>query len=194
MRTSSLSAGFATAAVLVLSTAGPALAEEITVTGSGSGAQEAPGPGEDDATVEGDFTLDTDTGTISYTVTVDGNDEQVAAGHIHEAPVGVAGPVVIPLDAAAINSGSEASTTVDPALAQDIADAPGDYYLNVHSASFPDGFARAQLGDVSPGSVPAGDGTSAEGPSALVGAGLLAAGVGAVAVGLARRRRGEASG
>lgn len=193
LRTSSLGAGLATAALLVLSTAGPALADEVRITGSGSGAEEVPGPGEDDATVEGDLTIDTDTGTITYTVTVDGNSEQVAAAHIHEAPKGKAGDVVVPLDAAAINAGSEATTEVDAELAQEIAESPEDYYLNVHSKSFPAGFARAQLEDAAPGSVPTGDGSSARDFSALVGAGLVTAGAGAVVLGVARRRRGDAS-
>ena len=189
MRTSGLGASIATAALLVLSTAGPALADEVTLTGSGSGAQEVPGPGEGDATVEGDVTIDTDTGTISYTVTVDGNDEDVAAAHIHKAPKGKAGDVVVPLDAAAINAGSKATTKVNADLAQAIAESPEDYYLNVHSKSFPAGFARAQLEDAAPGSVPAGDGSSARDVTALVGAGLVTAGAGAVALGVARRRR-----
>ena len=189
MRTSSLGAGLATAALLVLSTAGPALADEVRVTGSGSGAQEVPGPGEGDATVKGKVTIDTDTGTISYTVTVDGNDEEVAAAHIHQAPKGKAGDVVVPLDAAAINAGSAATTKAAPDLAQKIAESPENYYLNVHSKSFPAGFARAQLEDAAPGSVPAGDGSSARDFSVLVGAGLVTAGAGAVALGVARRRR-----
>lgn len=193
MRSSTLGAGVATAVLLVLSSAGPALADEVRVTGSGSGAAEVPGPGEDDATVKGDLTIDTDTGTITYTLTVDGNSEQVAAAHIHEAPEGKAGDVVVPLDAAAINAGSEATTEVDADLAQEIAQSPEDYYLNVHSKSFPAGFARAQLEDAAPGSVPTGDGSSARDFSALFGAGLVTAGAGAVALGVARRRRGDAS-
>ena len=157
------------------------------LTGSGSGADEAPGPGEDGATIEGDVSIDTDTGVVTYTVSVAGNSEDVAAAHIHEAPVGTAGPVVVPLDAAAVMAGSQATVTVEPALAAEIAAAPENYYLNAHSASFPNGFARGQLDDSAPSSVPAGDGSSAAGtPFLLVGA-VLVAGVGAVALGLTRR-------
>lgn len=187
MRTSRLGAALTTAAALFLLGAGPAHAEVVMLTGSGSGADEAPDPGEDGATIEGDVSVDTETGVITYTVSVSGNSEDVAAAHIHEAPAGTAGPVVVPLDAAAVMDGTEATATVDPAIAAEIAESPENYYLNAHSASFPGGFARGQLEDSAPGSVPAGDGSSA-GTPLLLSVGLLAAGAGAVAVGLSRRR------
>lgn len=188
MRTARLGAALATTAALLLLGAGPALADEVTLTGSGSGADEAPGPGEEGATIEGDVTIDTETGEITYTVSVAGNAEDVAGAHIHEAPAGTPGPIVVPLDEAAVMAGSEATVTADPALAAEIAASPENYYLNAHSASFPAGFARGQLEDSAPGSVPAGDGSSAAGTPLLLGAGLLVVGAGAVAVGVVRRR------
>lgn len=192
MRTSRVGAALATAAALLLLSAGPAHAEEVALTASGSGADEAPGPGEDGATIEGEVTIDTDTGVITYTVSVAGNAEDVAAAHIHEAPAGTAGPVVVELDAAAVMSGSEATVTVEPALAAEIAGSPANYYLNAHSASFPDGFARAQLQDAAPSSVPAGDGSSATGSTVPIGVGVLVVAAVVVALGVARRRRGVA--
>lgn len=188
MRISRLGAAAATAAALLLLGAGPASAEEVMLSGSGSGAEEVPDPGENGATIKGELTVNTDTGVITYTVSVAGNSEDVAAAHIHEAPKGTAGPVVVPLDAAAVMAGKQATATVDPAIAAKIAASPQNFYLNAHSASFPGGFARGQLGDTAPSSVPAGDGSSADGTSLFLAAGLLAAGVGAVAVGIARRR------
>lgn len=188
MRTARFGATVATAAALMLLSAGPALADEVMLTGSGSGAEEVPDPGEEGATIEGDVTVDTETGVITYTVSVAGNSEDVAAAHIHPGPAGVAGPPAVPLDAAAVMSGSQASVTVDAALAAEIAASPQDYYLNAHSASFPAGFARGQLEDTAPSSVPAGDGSSAAGASPLLGAGLVLVGAGAVAAGVARRR------
>lgn len=192
MRASTFGAGLAAAALLVVTTAGPALADQVRIIGSGSGAEEVPDPGENDATVEGDFTIDTETGAITYTVPVAGNDEDVAAAHIHRAPPGQAGDIVVTLDPAAINAGSQATTTADSKLAGEIAESPGEFYLNVHSTSFPKGFARAQLEPAAPGSVPAGDGSSASSLPALIGAGLLMLGAGAVVLGVARRRGGAA--
>jgi hypothetical protein len=188
MRTSRLGAAAATAALFLLLGAGPAHAEEVMLSGSGSGAEEVPDPGQNGATIEGDLTVNTDTGVITYTVSVAGNTEDVAAAHIHEAPAGTAGPVVVPLDAAAVMAGTKATATVDPAIAAKIVASPENFYLNAHSASFPGGFARGQLQDTAPSSVPAGDGSSADGTSLFLAAGLLAAGAGAVAVGIARRR------
>ncbi len=188
MRTSRLGGALATAAVLLLVSAGPAYAEEVALTGSGSGAEEAPDPGQDGATIRAEVMIDTVTGAITYTVTVAGNTEPVAAAHIHQAPPGSAGPVVVPLDTAAVQAGTEATTTADPAVAAAIAASPGDYYVNAHSPSFPGGFARAQLRDAAPSSVAAGDGSSTADTQLAIGAALLVAGAGAVAFGIVRRR------
>ncbi len=193
MRASRLGASLAGAALLVLFSAGPALAEEVRVTGSGSGAEEAPDPGEEGATIEADITIDTESGSITYTVSVAGNAEEAAAAHIHRAPRGQAGDVVVPLDPAAVNAGTEATTTADPAIAAEIANSPEQFYVNAHSPSFQGGFARAQLEAASPESVPSGDGSSASNLAGLIGVGLVVAGVSAVALGMARRRGGSAA-
>ena len=189
MRAFRIAAGAAGAALLVLFSASPALADEVRLTGSGSGAEEAPDPGEEGATIDADFTVDTDSGTITYTVKVSGNSEDAVAAHIHKAPPGQAGDVVVELDAAAVNAGTQATVTADPSVAADLAASPEDYYVNAHSPSFQGGFARAQLEAASPSSVPTGDGSSASTVPTAVGVGLVLAGAGAVAVGLARRRR-----
>lgn len=188
MRTSRLGGAAVTATLLLLLGAGPAHAEDVMLSGSGSGSEEVPNPGQNGATIRGDLTIDTDTGVITYTVRVAGNTENVAAAHIHKAPAGIAGPVVVPLNAAAVMAGTQATATVDRAIVAEIAASPENFYLNAHSASFSGGFARGQLKDTAPSSVPAGDGSSAEGTSLFLAAGLLAAGAGAVAVGIARRR------
>ena len=192
MRAPRLGAVLAAAALLVLFTAGPALAEQVRLTASGSGAEEVPA-GEADATVRADMTVDTESGSITYTVRVSGNDEPAAAAHIHRAPRGQAGDVVVPLDPAAVNEGRQATAAADPAVVREIAENPENFYVNVHSPRFQQGFARSQLQAASSGSVPSGDGSSASDVPALVGAGLVLAGVGAVALGMARRRRGGAA-
>jgi hypothetical protein len=188
MRTARLGAVVAAAAALLLFGAGPAQAETVTLTASGSGAEEAPDPGQEGATIQATFTIDTTTGAMTYTVRVAGNNEPAAAAHIHQAPAGQAGPVVVPLDAAAVNAGTQATATVDPALAAQIAASPANYYVNAHSPSFPGGFARGQLRLSTPGSVSAGDGSTAAETRALLGAALLAAGAATVVVGVNRRR------
>jgi hypothetical protein len=186
-------AGSLAVGVLLVLPASPVLAQEATLKVTGSGAQEVPGPGEEGSTVTGQFTFDEAAGTITYTVSVAGNAEPAAAAHLHEAPAGKAGDVVVTLDAAAVNAGSQASVKAAPELVAQIAANPADFYLNVHSPSFPKGFTRAQLAgsaasESAPTSVPAGDGSSS-GSSMLIGTVLLASGAAVAAAGLARRRR-----
>ena len=77
------------------------------------------------------------------------NNLQPTLGHIHKAPFGVNGPVVVPLMASAVPSNIFAVagtvTGVDPALVTDIARHPLSYYTNLHSAQFPGGAVRGQL-------------------------------------------------
>ncbi|OLB77388.1 MAG: hypothetical protein AUI14_16400 [Actinobacteria bacterium 13_2_20CM_2_71_6] len=72
-------------------------------------------------------------------------------GHIHKAPFGVNGPVVVPLFGTAIPSTifaiSGTVTGLDPALVKDIDEHPSAFYANLHSAAFPGGAVRGQLFD-----------------------------------------------
>jgi len=64
------------------------------------------------------------------------------ASHIHKAPVGKPGPVLVPLGAAFKRTGC---TTTTAALAKAIVAAPGAYYVNIHTTKFPAGALRGQL-------------------------------------------------
>ncbi len=74
----------------------------------------------------------------------------VVAAHIHEAPDGVAGPVVVPLFPAGTQLSGDDMTRVcvdGLGLTDEINAEPADYYVNIHSTTFPAGALRAQLGD-----------------------------------------------
>lgn len=109
-----------------------------------TGAEEAPGPGDPDGS--GTFTATVNPGQseLCYTLEV-ANVDNVTAAHVHRAPAGQAGGVVIPL-VAPFTGSSAACATVDRTLAAEIAAHPERFYANVHSQEFPAGAVRGQLG------------------------------------------------
>ena len=70
--------------------------------------------------------------------------EPAKAAHIHEAPAGVAGPVVEELKAPTDGS-SSGTNEVSREEAKDIVKNPEEYYVNVHNEEFPGGALRGQL-------------------------------------------------
>jgi len=74
-------------------------------------------------------------------------DGTVVAAHIHPAPVGVPGPVAVPLFSGTFNGTDRARGCVSAAgWADDIAANPSGFYVNIHSTVYPAGAVRAQLG------------------------------------------------
>lgn len=71
------------------------------------------------------------------------------AAHIHRGVVGVAGPVVVPLFAAATAptsypTGKICVAVADPLL-HEIEDNPAGFYVNLHNTQHPSGVVRGQL-------------------------------------------------
>jgi hypothetical protein len=112
-------------------------------TVSMTGAAEAPGPGDPDGSGTAVFRLNHGQGEICYELSVSDIDPATAA-HIHVAPVGEPGPVVVPL-AAPTSGTSSGCAEVERALIKAIIQNPGAYYVNVHNAAFPGGAVRGQL-------------------------------------------------
>ena len=89
-------------------------------------------------------------GTIEWKVFVlNPAGETFIAGHIHHAPAGVPGPIVLPLHmsgnttAMQIRDRGEAS---NPTLGAAICANPSGYYVNYHTTTFMGGAVRGQLG------------------------------------------------
>ena len=90
-------------------------------------------------------------GTITFKTQIfNPNSETFVAGHIHQAPVGVPGGIVVPLFAGPATSNSHIKLggvatpnagTTGAALCQN----PGAYYVNYHTTAFPNGAIRGQL-------------------------------------------------
>ena len=108
-----------------------------------NGAAEAPGPGDPDGSGFVELTLNQGQGTIEYELTVE-NIAPATAAHIHIAPPGSPGPVVVPLTAPTDGSSSGVAQ-VDKELIKAIRKNPENYYVNVHNAVHPAGAVRGQL-------------------------------------------------
>ena len=92
-------------------------------------------------------------GTIEFKTQINNkNHETFVAGHIHQAAVGVAGPIVVPLFVAPTSATSARhikqsgvatpnAGTTGTALCQ----SPSAYYVNYHTTAFPGGAIRGQL-------------------------------------------------
>jgi hypothetical protein len=108
-----------------------------------TGADEAPVPGDPDGSGEAVLTLNHGQGEVCFQLTV-ADIAPATAAHIHEAPVGVPGPIVVGLTPPTGGS-SSGCVTADRELIKDIIQHPEEYYVNVHNADFPPGAVRGQL-------------------------------------------------
>jgi hypothetical protein len=144
----------ALSAVAAVMTASGALADPKTATftiqlsGAAEVCPTAPGtcggPGTGTATI----TIDRNARTLCYAITTQNVALPLLAAHVHVAPVGGAGPVVIPLFTEPVNAASVGPTCLtglDKNLLKAILRSPQDYYVNVHNAPFPNGAVRGQL-------------------------------------------------
>ena len=151
MKQRRLFAALLLAAIVALALAGPASAAKLGGADQGgrqltttlTGEQEVPVPGDPDGIGFATVTVNPGQGVLCYELSVSGIAPATAA-HLHEAPPGEAGPVVVTLEAPTDGS-SGGCIDVGRALAKDILKNPADYYVNVHNAEFPAGALRGQL-------------------------------------------------
>ena len=92
-------------------------------------------------------------GTIQFKTQINNKQhETFIAGHIHQAPAGVAGPIVVPLfvspapptSARHIKQRGVATPNAGTTGA-DLCQNPSAYYVNYHTTAFPGGAIRGQL-------------------------------------------------
>jgi hypothetical protein len=103
-------------------------------------------PGDPDGSGLATFIVDPARSQLCFAIVVQDIMLPATAAHIHVAPAGVAGPIVIPLAAPDAN-GSAAGCIggIDQQLLRAIKGHPRQYYVNVHTTDFPAGAVRGQL-------------------------------------------------
>jgi hypothetical protein len=136
---------FVTAAAATMVVATP-LAAQIGgrhLSANLTGRAEVPGPGKPDARGSASLTINAGQNRACYDVRYR-NLPRATMAHVHRGGAGVAGPPVITLHMAGPGR-FQGCSRISRALARDLIRAPGRYYVNVHSAAFPDGATRGQL-------------------------------------------------
>ena len=108
-----------------------------TLTGEETG-----GRGSPRGTGEAVVTLRTTSREVCYNLVIRGI--RATQAHIHRAPKGQDGPVAVPFTPPK-DSVSAGCARVDSAVVSDIQINPTNYYVNVHTAEFPQGAIRGQL-------------------------------------------------
>ena len=91
--------------------------------------------------------VDSDRGTLCFAITVQ-NLATPAAAHIHRATAGQNGDIVVGLTAPTSGTPGASSgciSGVNKNLLISIKNAPGGFYVNVHTGEFPAGAVRGQL-------------------------------------------------
>lgn len=108
------------------------------------GAQEAPNPVTTSATGTMNATFDKDTKIIKYTLTFSGLNP--VNGHFHKGAVGTAGGVVIDLKPASGTFTNPLSGSTRALTAAEETDLlSGQWYVNLHSSTYPGGEIRGQM-------------------------------------------------
>jgi hypothetical protein len=110
-----------------------------------TGAEEAPGPGDPDGIGFATLRLNPGTGQVCFDIRVENIALPATGAHIHEAPVGEPGPIVVGLTAPDESGTSSGCVDADREEILEIIREPEEYYINVHSTEFPAGAVRAQL-------------------------------------------------
>lgn len=109
-----------------------------------NGSQEVPGPGDPNGTGYAKVKIKADKSQICINMRVN-NIQPAQAAHIHEAPAGASGPVVVTLPTPNAWGYVNGCVYADQSLVNEMVQNPSDYYINVHNAEYPNGAVRGQL-------------------------------------------------
>lgn len=109
-----------------------------------SGAAEVQ-PGDQDGSGTAAVTVNPGQGELCYDLAVAGIDPATAA-HVHEGVEGEVGPPVVTLGVPDASGAATGCLNLSKELLQRLLHEPSGFYVNVHSAEFPQGAVRGQLG------------------------------------------------
>jgi hypothetical protein len=109
-----------------------------------SGAAEVP-PGDEDGSGTAAVTVNLGQRELCYDLAVADIDPATAA-HVHEGVEGEVGPPVVTLGVPDASGAASGCIHLSKELLQRLLHEPSGFYVNVHSARFPQGAVRGQLG------------------------------------------------
>jgi hypothetical protein len=119
-----------------------------------TGAAEVPSAGSPSGWGKAQIIVDERDERVCWNLWSGGTDTPTAA-HIHAGEDGEAGPVVIPLSPPVDGASTGCIYNVDLSLVKGLLQNPGGYYVNIHTAKYPGGALRGQLGDTAKSLKPA---------------------------------------
>jgi hypothetical protein len=124
------------------------VAESVDETYSAmlQGSQEVPGPGDPDGSANAEVTIVDAVDNVCYEINDVRGISPATAAHIHRGASGVAGPPVVTLQAPT-DGESQGCIQAPEAIADEIEANPSGFYVNVHTADYPNGAIRGQLRD-----------------------------------------------
>lgn len=110
-----------------------------------TGDQEVPGPGDPDGGGKAEVSIADRVDNLCYEIDGVIGIAAPTAAHIHRGAAGVAGPPVVTLDVP-VDGESNGCVKAAEAIADEIEANPGNFYVNIHNAEYPNGAIRGQLG------------------------------------------------
>jgi hypothetical protein len=117
-------------------------AAETSLHADMTGPEETNPPGPKDGKGTADIKLDDAKNEVCYQLKYTGITHPTLA-HIHSGAKGVGGPVAVDLNYP--QHGDQGCVPADPTVLTKIRDNPGGFYVNIHTADFPNGAIRGQL-------------------------------------------------
>lgn len=132
------------AALLIAGCAASPGNQRATLLVSMTGIQQVSGPGDPNGSGTAEIRVVPVGGQVCWNLYARGI-EPATAAHIHRGPAGVVGPPVLTLATPDASGRSQGCATVDPQVARAMVFAAQDFYVNVHTASYPAGAIRGQL-------------------------------------------------